>query len=93
MVTRRTQLLDGVAGPVFLHEAEHVLPRTMASTMPASIHSAGDQGEIAAAIRIRTSGLLNWLANRLIVVALFMALSTLGPYCFRRSAAWRLESP
>ena len=90
----RTQLLDCVAGDVLLHETEQGAAEddrqhhACVDPLPAATREI-----IAAAIRMSTSGLLNWLANRLIVVALFMALSALGPYCFRRSAAWRLESP
>ena len=42
-----------------------VLPSTMASTMTASVHSPTMAETIAAPMRMRTSGLLNWLRNRL----------------------------
>ena len=70
-----------------------VLPNTITSTMPASIHSAAISEMTEATIRISTSGLLNWLAKSPSAVARFIALSALGPYCLRRRPASRAESP
>ena len=64
-----------------------VLPSTIASTIMASTHSPTTPETIAAKMRIRTSGLLNWLSNKRNAVASRWARIVFSPYCFRRFSA------
>ena len=60
--------------------------------MLASVHSPTMTETIAAKMRMRTSGLLNWFRNRPNAVACCCALIVFSPYCLRRcsaSAGWR----
>ena len=93
MVTFERSLSIALPAMYSCAKPSRVLPTTITSTMPASIHSAAAREMIDATIRISTSGLLNWFANSPSAVARFMALSALGPYCLRRRVASRLVSP
>ncbi len=56
-----------------------VLPRTTARTMAASVHSPTAMETIAAKIRIRTRGLLNWPSRSTGTVTLICFWIALGP--------------
>jgi len=56
-----------------------VLPNTITSTTVASTHSAAISEITEAAIRIRTSGLLNWLTKSPSAVERFATSRVLGP--------------
>ena len=70
-----------------------VLPKTMARTTPASIHSAAASDTTGAKIRISTSGLFNWLANRPSALACRVVSSAFGPQRASRRSAWGYGRP
>ena len=70
-----------------------VLPTTTASTITASVHSPTKLETVAAKMRMRTSGLLNWLTKRPSAVARRFAASAFGPYCLARASASALARP
>jgi len=70
-----------------------VLPSTTTSTTPASTHSAAISETTEANTRISTSGLLNWLAIRLITLVRWLVSSVLAPTRCSRARASAADRP